>query len=593
MAAEHGEDPHDPHNAVNWEHARIFAWIWIGLIVLLISYHSIMVLIKYLRKISCLNNENQRYFNDPPVIFGLTKRYLLDAPLFRKRHHRELMLGSKIHLGSIPNRMQAIFVVCYVAALVVLTFIRIDYSAPERMWQTWLMRRSGTLAIMNLLPLFLLSGRNNPLIKLCGISFDTYNLLHRWVGRAVVFEALVHGITYFTKKVHHGGWHSLKIAFKLPFTREGLAAFTALCLIILISPAPFRRAFYETFLHLHQALAVAFLAAVWLHTEEYTKHHDILKAVVAIWVLERLIRLVRLVIHNFGHGGTRAEVSILPGDAVQIKMTLARPWSFAAGQHAYIYLPRIGWWTSHPFSVAWCDDDDDEHSSDGRSEDIEKETSLPTATRQQSIHSQQRSWATPQGNIYFIVRRKRGFTEKLWRKAATSPNGVFTTRAFAEGPYNEQKLHSYGTVLLFATGVGITHSVPHMKELVQGYGYGTVATRKVVLIWILQSPEHLEWIREWMTTILALPNRRDVLKILLYVSRPQDNREIYSPSSSVQVFPGKPNVQAVVDEEVSSAIGAIGVSCCGIGALADDVRAACRSWMGKVNIDFEEESFSW
>jgi ferredoxin-NADP reductase len=269
-------------------------------------------------------------------------------------------------------------------------------------------------------------------------------------------------------------------------------------------------------------------------------------------------------------------------------MTLARPWRFTAGQHAYLYLPRVGWWTSHPFSVAWCDEEDDEVVSNDVRSDMEKE-----AVTIRTTNRKRQSWQRKQSNIYFIVRRKKGFTEKLWNKAATSPNGVFTTRAFAEGPYNEQKLHSYGTVLLFAAGVGITHSVPHLRDLVQGYGDGTVATRKVVLVWILQSPEHLEWIREWMTEILGLPHRREVLKILLYVSRPQDNREIYSPSSSVQVFPGKPNIQAIVDEEVGSSIGAIGVSVCGVGAMADEVRFACRSWMGKVNIDIEEESFSW
>ena len=196
-------------------------------------------------------------------------------------------------------------------------------------------------------------------------------------------------------------------------------------------------------------------------------------------------------------------------------------------------------------------------------------------------------------NIYFIVRRRTGFTEKLWRKAATSPGAVYPTKAFVEGPYNAQRLHSYGTVLLFASGIGITHQVPHLRELVRGYSNGTVAARKVVLVWVIQTPEHLEWIREWMTIILAMPRRREVLKVLLFVTRPKNTKEIYSPSSSVQMFPGKPNIQAIVDQEVSQAIGAVGVSVCGVGAVADDVRKACRSWMDKVNIDFEEESFSW
>ena len=47
------------------------------------------------------------------------------------------------------------------------------------------------------------------------------------------------------------------------------------------------------------------------------------------------------------------------------------------------------------------------------------------------------------------------------------------------------------------------------------------------------------------------------------------------------------------NQEVELSIGAVGVSVCGTGAVADQVRKACRAWMGKVEIDFEEESFSW
>lgn len=49
-------------------------------------------------------------------------------------------------------------------------------------------------------------------------------------------------------------------------------------------------------------------------------------------------------------------------------------------------------------------------------------------------------------------------------------------------------LHSYGTVMLFAGGIGITHQVPHVRDLVTGFGNGTVAARKVILVWVIQSP---------------------------------------------------------------------------------------------------------
>ena len=156
-----------------------------------------------------------------------------------------------------------------------------------------------------------------------------------------------------------------------------------------------------------------------------------------------------------------------------------------------------------------------------------------------------------------------------------------------------QSLNSYGTVMLFAAGVGITHQVPHVRALVAAYANGTAATRKVVLVWIIKSPEHLEWIRPWMTEILGMEKRREVLKILLFVTRPRSTKEIHSPSSSVQMFPGKPDVNALVAQEQAKQLGAMAVSVCGTGSLSDDVRRAVRVRCEETNIDFVENAFSW
>jgi hypothetical protein len=154
-------------------------------------------------------------------------------------------------------------------------------------------------------------------------------------------------------------------------------------------------------------------------------------------------------------------------------------------------------------------------------------------------------------------------------------------------------MHSYGTVMLFAGGVGITHQVPHVRDLVAGYANGTVAVRKVVLVWIIKSPEHLEWIRPWMTSILAMDKRRDVLRIMLFVSRPRSTKEIHSPSTTVQMFPGRPNIETLIDLEIENQVGAMGVSVCGSGSLSDDVRCAVRNRQYAGSIDFVEEAFSW
>jgi NAD(P)H-flavin reductase len=185
-------------------------------------------------------------------------------------------------------------------------------------------------------------------------------------------------------------------------------------------------------------------------------------------------------------------------------------------------------------------------------------------------------------------------TDKLFQRAANSFGSRVTLRAFAEGPYgNIHTLDSYGSVLLFAGGVGITHHVPFVRHLVAGFADGTVAARRVTLVWIIQSPEHLEWIRPWMTSILAMDRRREVLRIKLFVTRPRNAKEIQSPSATVQMFPGRPNIDTLVGMEVENQVGAMGVLVCGNGSLSDDVRRVCRKRQARTHVDYIEESFSW
>lgn len=340
--------------------------------------------------------------------------------------------------------------------------------------------------------------------------------------------------------------------------------------------SPIRHAFYEVFKILHILLAIASCVGLWYHLRlkdlPQTKY---LIAAFVFWAGDRALRMWRVFYNNIGRGGTRAVVEALPGNACRITVTLARPWTFRPGQHAYIYMPSLSMLQSHPFSVAWTED-----AADPNDESL-------AMTRQDILASRKTTMS-------FVVRARTGFTNTLYRKALGSPDGRCITRCLVEGPYGDQHtMHSYGTAMLFAGGVGITHQVPYVRDLVIGFANGTVATRKLVLVWIIQSPEHLEWIRPWMTEILALDKRRDILRVMLFVSRPRSTKEIHSPSATVQMFPGRPNIDTLLSMEMEQQVGTMGVTVCGPGQLSDDVRRAVRAKQYLGNIDFIEEAFSW
>jgi hypothetical protein len=83
----------------------------------------------------------------------------------------------------------------------------------------------------------------------------------------------------------------------------------------------------------------------------------------------------------------------------------------------YLYVPSVGLWTSHPFSVAWT-------STEEVSVDSDSNESFKMLLDRK-----------PQTTISFLIKREDGFTRELQRKAANSDTCQFTTTVFAEGPY--------------------------------------------------------------------------------------------------------------------------------------------------------------
>ena len=239
---------------------------------------------------------------------------------------------------------------------------------------------------------------------------------------------------------------------------------------------------------------------------------------------------------------------------------------------------------NHPFSIAWSVSRPTPYLA------LEDEK-LPTSKCDLDLPEPARTTTT----IYMVIAKRTGMTATLYDRARASPTGVITMSGLVEGPYGGlNSMHSYGTVILFAAGIGITHQLGHVRDLLQRHAAGTVATRRIVLVWSVKNTETLEWVRGWMDEILAMENRKQVLRLMVFVTRPRSAREVSSRSETVQMFPGRCDAKALLKAEMGKRVGAVGVSVCGPGAFADDVRAAVRDVgvMGGT-CDFVEEAFTW
>ena len=567
-------------------------WWSLGVLAMLILVFRIGERIKHhLRHLAAMNvsAEAQAYWRKNQTTWWKVKKHVLYAPLGTKRHNREIRLSSAMNMGTIPSRFHTILLSAYVlsnfAYCAALSYTRLDkYSVVAE-----LRGRSGVLAVVNMIALVILAGRNNPLITLLQISFDTYNLLHRWMGRIIVLESLIHTSAWIYVKHAATGWSGVGATItSTPFSSWGTVGTSAMVLILVLSFSPVRHAFYETFLSLHIMLALTAMITVYIHLHlGKLPQEPYIKAVMLLWVADRVARMARLLYCNWSRKGwTNASVTALPGGATKVTMHLPKHLTVKPGTHAYLRFATLNAWESHPFSIAWVDYRSTNQTLPSNEKDIESDA--------ESAAMRPIDLSKSTTDVSFIIHSQTGLTKRLFDKANSCSPGALTLRAAFEGPYaGHHSLSSYGHTVLFAGSSGITHQISYIRQLVQGFNDKTIATRKVCLVWIVRDSEHLEWVRPWMDVILCMPGRRDILTIKLFITRPKNASEIHSPSATVQMFPGRPNIKVILNNEVKAQVGAMCVTVCGPGGLADNVREAVRDVQERGVVDFIEESFTW
>jgi len=511
------------------------------------------------------------------------KQQVTYAPLWKKRHNREFRLSSAVTVGTLPSRFHTVLLTVYFLSNFAYC-AALDYTVESR-WAVaaQLRGRSGVLALANMVPLIILAARNNPLIPLLKVSFDTYNLLHRWIGRVAILEAIIHTLAWMITQVASDGWSSVKRKIVSdPFIGWGTAGTVAMLVILVSSPSPVRHAFYETFLNVHIILALVAVIAVWIHCDLGSLPQlPYAQAIFVIWLGDRLWRVARIVYHNYSQRGfTYATIHALPGEACHVTLHLPNHVDIKPGSHAYLRFWSLKAWESHPFSIAWVEHKPFKHNRD----------TLPS-TEKPILELSPKHLRT---SVSFIISAHTGMTRSLYNMAIQQKPGRINMLAAFEGPYaGHHSLISYGHCVLFAGSSGITHQISHVRHLLREYHKGTVATRKITLIWTVRELEHLEWVRPWMDDVLSMPQRREVLTIKLFITRPKSSAEVVSPSSTVQMYPGRPNVRLLLQNEVLMQTGAMCVTVCGPGGLADSVREVVRELQGHSSVDFVEEAFTW
>lgn len=573
-----------------------YAYSLAAFCVAVFIYRSAVRLYAHMRHLASLSANSQKYFALGDARVNWFKDHILYAPTFHHKRATEIQFHRFFNLGSIPTRFQTIFILACIIVNVFACCWEVPWNDERLQVLPILRNRTGTLSVANLVPILVMATIKNPLIELLDISYDTFNMMHRWLGRLSILQGIAHTVCYMVAKVEKTGWPSLNASVQNQFIYAGLAATIGFTLIFFTAPKVVRSWAYEIFLYGHIFLVIVTFAFLWIHLLGYPQLGYLI-ATIAIWAAARTWRFATLAYRTWGGSGRcQATVEALPGDALRVTLTTPRPWKYRSGQSLYLTIPSIGWATAHPFSIAWSDA---EHGLK-RSMTVKRSNTKVYADDEKRpiVRTRGREEEMEKATYSLVIKARTGMTGKLYDRVARADGpdpGKMTFNACIEGPYGgDRSMASYGTVMLFASGVGITHQIPYIKQLLEGYNDGTVAARRITLVWAVTSTDCLEWIRPWMHEILGIENRRDVLKIILYITRAGLSQPIRSPSETVKMLRGRPDVQSLMEEEAKEKMGCLGVSVCSGGGLADEVRRATRILLSRqVNVELLEETFSW
>ncbi|KFY49967.1 hypothetical protein V495_00403 [Pseudogymnoascus sp. VKM F-4514 (FW-929)] len=372
-----------------------------------------------------------------------------------------------------------------------------------------------------------------------GISLRTHFGIHKWIGRTAIAEALLH-IVISVISEQPFAWTAMNLS--------GVVGGSSLGFLFVFSLHLLRGIMYEWFPRSHLLLTAVVLVALRFHlsSKKLVARSFFLGGII-LWTAVTVVHWVYFAFRNIAIGKVLAKAKVmgLPG-AMMVAVNVPRPWHVKAGQYIFLSIPAAEITSvlrSHPFMIVWW-----ERDMDGLT-------------------------------IFLLADPTRRFASKL--------NGLQNKKlvSLIDGPYGlEHNFGEYGTVLMFATGLGVAGHMLYIRDLVSGYNSCDVSTRRIVLIWQVDDKG---WVKRWMDAVIDMDTGY-ILNMHLYVPWVLDDvdsdKEIEKPAlgkSRVKNYgehemldrhSGPPDITEIVKAQIKAKMGRMIVSVCSSNVMSDQVR---------------------
>ncbi|KJZ71613.1 hypothetical protein HIM_09007 [Hirsutella minnesotensis 3608] len=403
-----------------------------------------------------------------------------DRPSPVARLSRNVRRVALCNVKGLPSVGHVGVVAAYAAINVVIAFVNITHSPLPLI--TNVAARMAWVALGNLVVVIFLALKNTPLGYISPWSYEKLNILHQVAGYTTVTAVILHASLYSAYFMEGGNWRKLLRKEEI----YGMVAGISL-LLVGFSGAILRRWWYEIFFVSHIVFWILAIVMVPLHQPSLSRKVIVVSAVVVgLWVVDRVFRFARFLLYSVNNS-----VKLTPLSGGSTRVTLAKaPVGTVAGQHCFLWIPKVRPFETHPFTVASLDP------------------------------------------LEFVVATHSGFTRALNEYAVSHRH--ISLMGSVEGPYGSSlDAAGYDTIVMVAGGSGASFAFGVVMTMLQKMR--SDESKHIVFIWTVRESSYLEWFNQQLKTLRA-DNR---VSTLLFVTREQapqllkEKAEPQSPSSSL------------------------------------------------------------
>lgn len=419
-------------------------------------------------------------------------RGYLFIPTLGKKHAGPFSF-LKIFTGYIPTRFETLVIVGYLIMHTVFMACNYWYDPLNTIFKSrsiqvarFVADRSGVLSFAHFPLIVLFAGRNNFLQLISGLPHSSFIFFHKWVGRMMFLDAVIHSAAYTKYTILYKTYERLH---KRAYWKFGIAATLLSAGMVITSFAVFRRYCYEAFILTHIVLAALFFYTCWEHVMDFSGIEWVYAAL-AIWIVDRLVRVIRI---SFT-GLPKAQLKLVGSDLIRVTIPKASSfWQAKPGQYVFLsFLHPLCFWQSHPFTVM------DSCSKDGE--------------------------------IVVIFKHKKGITRML-RNHLDRHNGEVSMRLAVEGPYGHSSpAQRFDNVLLLAAGTGLPGPIAHAISLGK-----TSAANGKAQVQLVAAVKGLDMLKAYMPELMVLKDLNVDLQI--YDTQPRSTRSVTEASTEKEDEP--------------------------------------------------------